>query len=194
MTATQNTIFRFKFTHEFTNHLLSFAKLHQTDDRATYKEQWIRWVQNNDALIDDESRRIKAQGYNGNIIDKMYKSGRYYFRKKTTYQPKIRRQYVSIDTDVIEAMDNHILQNYGTPLFKPSISYEQFCMDLDYSELIDEEYNRLIAENLTKEQINEKIKKTYKNRYFLFSQNNHNHNHNHNHTNGTNINDSTKHL
>jgi hypothetical protein len=173
-TATaDSTIFRFKFTPEFTSQLLSFAKLHQYHDRVTYKEEWTRWIQNNDALIDDESRRMKAQGYNGNIIDKMYKSGRYYFRKKTTHQPKVRRQYISLDKYVIEAMDNHILQNYGTPLFKPSISYEQFCIDLDYSELIDEEYNRLIAENLTKEDINKKIKKTYKNRYFLFSQNNH---------------------
>ncbi len=172
--ATENTIFRFKFTPDFTSHLLSFAKLHQFDDRVTYKEELTRWVQNNEALIDDESMRMKAQGYNGNIIDKMYKSGRYYFRNKTTHQPKLRRKYISIDTDVIEAMDNHILHNYGTPLFKPSISYEQFCMDIEYSKLIDDEYARLIAENLTEEDINCKIKKTYKNRYFLFSQNTHN--------------------
>ena len=71
-----STIFRFKFTPEFTSQLLSFAKMHQYHDRVTYKEEWTRWIQNNDALIDDESRRMKAQGYNGNIIDKMYKSGR----------------------------------------------------------------------------------------------------------------------
>jgi hypothetical protein len=172
--TTENTIFRFKFTHDFTSHLSSFAKLHNFDDRVTYKEEWTRWVQNNEALIDDESMRMKAQGYNGNIIDKMYKSGRYYFRKKTAHQPKLRRKYISIDKDVIEAMDNHILHNYGTPLFKPSISFEQFCIDIEYSKLIDDEYARLIAENLTEEDIIYKIKKTYKNRYFLFSQNTHN--------------------
>ena len=51
-----STIFRFKFTPEFTSQLLSFAKLHQYHDRVTYKEEWTRWIQNNDALIDDESR------------------------------------------------------------------------------------------------------------------------------------------
>jgi hypothetical protein len=166
--TTENTIFRFKFTPDFTSHLLSFAKLHQYDDRITYKEEWIRWTQNNDSLVDDECSRMKGLGYDGNVLDKMYKSGRYYFRKKTTQEPKQRRKYVSIDKDVIEAMDYHILQNYGTPLFKPSASYEQFCHE--YSQLLDEEYNRLITENLTRDDVNSKIKKTYKNRYFLFSQ------------------------
>ena len=56
-TATSDsTIFRFKFTPEFTSQLLSFAKMHQYHDRVTYKEEWTRWIQNNDALIDDESR------------------------------------------------------------------------------------------------------------------------------------------
>ena len=172
--TTENDIFRFKFTTDFTSHLLSFAKLHQYDDRVTYKEEWIRWTQNNDSLVDDECSRMKTLGYDGNVIDKMYKSGRYYFRNKTKHKPnpKQRRKYVSIDKEVIEAMDNHILQNYKTPQFKPSTSHEQFCHS--YSELINEEYTRLIAENLTKDDINNKIKKTYKNRYFLFSQHNHN--------------------
>ena len=75
---TSNTIFRFKFTPEFTSELLSFAKLHQYDDRVTYKENWSRWVQLNDDSIDAECCRMKALGYEGNVIDKMYKSGRYY--------------------------------------------------------------------------------------------------------------------
>ncbi|MDC1321239.1 hypothetical protein N8261_04690 [Flavobacteriaceae bacterium] len=170
--TTENTIFRFKFTPDFTSQLLSFAKLHQYDDRVTYKEAWIRWTQNNELFVDDECSRMKGLGYDGDVLDKMYKSGRYYFRKKTKQEPKQRRKYISIDRDVIEAMDNHILQNYDTPLFKPSTSHEQFCHE--YSELIDEEYTRLIAETLTKNDVNNKIKKTYKNRYFLFSQHNQN--------------------
>ena len=97
---TENTIFRFKFTNEFTEHLLSFAKLHQYDDRVTYKEQWSRWLQNNDAFIQDESNRMKTLGYDGNVLEKMYKSGRYYFRTKTKNQPKTRRKYISIDNTV----------------------------------------------------------------------------------------------
>ena len=164
---TENTIFRFKFTNEFTEHLLSFAKLHQYDDRVTYKEEWSRWVQNNDAFIQDESNRMKTLGYDGNVLEKMYKSGRYYFRTKTKNQPKTRRKYISIDKDVIEAMDNHILQHFGTPVFKPSSSHDDFCNE--YTDTIQEEYTRLLSEELTKNEISNKIKKTYKNRYFLFS-------------------------
>ena len=166
----ENTIFRFKFTPEFTGDLLSFSKLHQFDDRVTYKEAWTIWVRNNDDLIESECRRMKQIGYDGNVLDKMYKSGRYYFRKKTTQEPKKRRKYVSIDKDVIEAMDNHILNNYGTPLFKPSSSHEVFCNE--YVDLVQYEFTRLFDEQLTKDDIVNKIKKTYKNRYFLFAQHN----------------------
>ena len=79
---TENTIFRFKFTSEFTNDLLSFSKLHQFDDRVTYKDAWNIWVQHNDELIDSECIRMKQLGYDGNVLDKMYKSGRYYFQLK----------------------------------------------------------------------------------------------------------------
>jgi len=166
---TSNTIFRFKFTPEFTSELLSFAKLHQYDDRVTYKENWSRWVQLNDGSIDAECCRMKALGYEGNVIDKMYKSGRYYFRKKTPKQePKTRRKYVSIDKEVIDAMDIHISQHYGTPMFKPSVAHDLFWDE--YDDLIGEESARLVQDGLTKEDINVKIKKTYKNRCFLFFQ------------------------
>jgi len=164
---TENTIFRFKFTSKFTDHLMSFAKLHQYDDRVTYKEEWSRWIQNNDAFIQDECNRMKTLGYNGNILEKMYKSGRYYFRTKTNKHPKTRRKYIPVDKDVIEAMDKHISQHFGTRVFKPSTSHDEFCNE--YADTLQEEYTRLLSEGLTKNDIYNKIKKTYKNRYFLFS-------------------------
>ena len=169
-TAIENTIFRFKFTSDFTSDLLSFSKLHQFDDRVTYKDAWNLWVQHNDGLIDSECIRMKQLGYDGNVLDKMYKRGRYYFRKKTKQEPKKRRIYVSIDKDVIEAMDNHILNNYGTPLFKPSLSHNVFCNE--HVDLVQDEITRLFDQHLTKDDIINKIKKTYKNRYFLFTQHN----------------------
>lgn len=167
---TENVIFRFKFSDEFANQLYPFAKLHQYDDRHTYKEEWTRWLTNNDELIDTEIRRLKGLGYDGDIISKMYKSGRYYFRNKTTSNDaKVRRKYISLEHDVIEAMDEHINTNYYLPCFKPSIAYEQFCME--YENLVNVETERLLQEELVAEDIYSKLKKTYKNRYFLFKQN-----------------------
>jgi hypothetical protein len=166
---TENTIFRFKFSAEFNNQLLSFSKLHQHDDRITYKDNWTLWLQTNDQMIDEESRRLREQGYDGNIIDKMYKSGRYYYRKKTPKQePKKRRKYISIECDVIEQMDKHIADNADSPTFKPSSAFELFTNE--FKDLIEEETNRLLEKELSKEDIKLKFKKTYKNRYFIFTQ------------------------
>jgi len=166
---TENTIFRFKFSTEFNNQLLSFSKLHQHDDRLTYKDNWTLWLQTNDQMIDEESRRLREQGYDGNIIDKMYKSGRYYYRKKTPKQePKKRRKYIPIECEVIEQMDKHIADNADSPTFKPSSAFELFTNE--FKDLIEEETNRLLEKELSKEDIKLKFKKTYKNRYFIFTQ------------------------
>jgi hypothetical protein len=166
---TENTIFRFKFSTEFNNQLLSFSKLHQHDDRQAYKDNWTLWLQSNNQIIDEESRRLREQGYNGNIIDKMYKSGRYYYRKKTPKQdPKKRRKYISIDSDVIEHMDKHIIDNANSPTFKPSSAFELFTNE--FKELIEGETSRLLNKELPREDIKLKFKKTYKNRYFIFTQ------------------------
>lgn len=168
--TSDNVIFRFKFSDEFANQLYPFAKLHQYDDRHTYKEEWTRWLMNNDELIDTEVRRLKGLGYDGDIIGKMYKSGRYYFRNKTSSKDaKVRRKYISLEHDMIDAMDEHINTNYYLPCFKPSIAYEQFCME--YEILVNDEKERLLQEELVAEDIYSKLKKTYKNRYFLFKQN-----------------------
>ena len=170
MMTTENAIFRFKFSTEFTNQLYPFAKLHQYDDRHMYKEEWARWLTNNSELIDTEITRLKGLGYDGDIVSKMYKSGRYYFRKKTSSSDaKKRRKYISLEHDMIDAMDEHINTTYYLPCFKPSIAYEQFCME--YEHLLNDEMERLVQEKLLAEDIYSKLKKTYKNRYFLFKQN-----------------------
>ena len=172
MTSTENMIFRFKFSSDFTEQLIPFAKLHQYDDRHIYKEAWTQWLTCNDDLVDVEVRRLKGLGYGGNILDKMYKSGRYYFRNKTNLENKEckkRRVYISLEHEVIDSMDTHISINYYLPLFKPSIAYGQFCME--YESLIKDETIRLLQEELDKDDIYAKLKKTYKNRYFIFKQN-----------------------
>ena len=162
--STESQIFRFKFSDEFIGQLTPFAKLHQHSDRNTYKEEWKRWVENNDEIILNETTRLTELGYNGNITDKMYKSGRYCFRNKKEQQPRKRRQYVSIEHEVIEIMDTHINSNLDT---KPSVSYGHFSES--YSTQLDEEMTRLLDEGLTRDTIKDKFKKTFKNRYFLIT-------------------------
>jgi len=168
--TTTTTVFRFKFSEEINNELLSFSKIHQHDDRNTYKDNWNIWIRQNSDLITNETHRLVELGYDGDVIDKMYKSGRYYFRKKTPKkEPKKRRVYVSIDSEIIDSMDNHIQMTYNMENIKPIKAYELFVEE--NSNVLDIECNRLKEFITNNDEIKRKIKKTYKNRYYLFSTN-----------------------
>jgi hypothetical protein len=78
--------YRHEFGKEFMAELSRFSKVHQYDDRHTYKSEWTKWTQQYDIAqaIDVEKRRLEENGYKGDTEDKMFKAGRYYFRKKST--------------------------------------------------------------------------------------------------------------
>jgi hypothetical protein len=109
---TDKTIFRYKFSEPFVADLYNFAKIHQYDDRVGYKEAWGVWVEDNKELVSRECERLMSLEYDGDILDKMFKSARYYFRKKSTEKkaPATRREYVSLQKSVLEKMDRHIEQ------------------------------------------------------------------------------------
>lgn len=161
-------IFRYKFTQEFMDELYKFSKIHQYDHRKDFKEAWKIWSEENDELISQEIRRLENLGYNGDISDKMFKSARYYYRKKSTEKkaPKQRCVYIGLQKDLLENMDEHISNNISEKGFKPSIGFDKFCVENIDSLKI--EINRLLKNGINDpEEIKNKIKKTYKNRYFM---------------------------
>jgi hypothetical protein len=161
-------IYRYKFTDEFTSELFKFSKVHQYDHRKDFKEAWETWMEDNDEIVNDEVRRLTNLGYDGDILDKMFKSARYYFRKKSTEKkaPSERRDYVGTQKDMLDAMDNHIKSKINDQNYKPSDGFDEFCKsNLD---LLKEEIANLCKSGFTdSNEIKQKIKKTYKNRYFL---------------------------
>jgi hypothetical protein len=131
--------YRHEFGKEFMANLSCFSKVHQYDDRHTYKAEWTKWTQLSEIAqaIDIEKRRLNENGYTGEIEDKMFKAGRYYFRKKTAApsssstprtpapayrQPletpssldgtatahRQRRPYITMSKNCIKLMDAHI--------------------------------------------------------------------------------------
>jgi len=162
-------IFRYKFTKEFMEELYKFSKIHQYDHRKDFKVAWLLWKDENEEFINDEIRRLNILGCNKDIEDKMFKSARYYFRKKNTEKkaPTTRRDYVGTSKDFISIVDKHIKSNIGN---KPSECFSQFCKE--NIEELQTEINRLINSELKEtSEIKDKIKKTYKNRYFIISKN-----------------------
>lgn len=164
-----NTIYRYKFREEFVGELYKFSKIHQYDHRKDFKEAWQLWIEENDDIVSDEVRVLSNTGYDGDILDKMFKSARYYFRKKSTEkkEPVKRRKYCGLSKDVLDAMDKHIASNLTNDDYKPSTGFESFCVI--NSELLKDEATRLITIGFKdSDETREKHKKTYKNRYFMF--------------------------
>ena len=160
-------IFRFKFTTGFTDELYKFSKIHQYDHRKDFKTAWDVWVEDHEHLIKEEESRLTTLGYNGDVLDKMFKSARYYFRKKSTEvkKPKERRAYVGVQKELLELMDEHISECIKRKEYKPSFGFLQFCKL--HGEQLKVEIEALNKHGIThKDDIQDKIKKTYKNRYF----------------------------
>ena len=103
----------------------------------------------------------------------MYKSVRYYFKNKSTEKKDVkkRRQYVGLNPEFREAIDEHIENTSLRQELKPAEGYINFMDGAKYTELIRMEKIRLESYNFTKEEIVSKLKKTYKNRYFNMKKN-----------------------
>ena len=164
----QYAIFRFKFTEEFMEELYKFSKIHQYDERKDFKEAWQLWVDENLELVDTESRRLNMLGYEGDILTKMFKSARYYFRKKSTVpvEPKQRRQYISVNHELLEAMDTHVKTNIRTNGYQPKTGFVSFCKENEV--ILKQTISNIFEQGIKDvETIQTKLKKTYKNRYFI---------------------------
>jgi hypothetical protein len=202
------SIYRYKFSNDIMHIITEFAKVHQYDDRKTYKEYWIKWLDDNHDMISNEITRLTRLGYEGDIEDKMFKAGRYYFRKKNIKknlnvissgnrndkkngndndndnendnenknervrvnecEKQQRRNYINMGSDVLDAMDNHIISSIKKPGFSPASGYTNFCTI--NVELLQTEIIRLCNEStIDSSELTDKIKKTYKNRYFIIT-------------------------
>jgi hypothetical protein len=163
---TSANIYRYKFTQEIMDELHNFSKVHQFDDRVQFKEAWQLWTVEFDETIRVEVQRLSHNGYEGDIVDKMFKSARYYFRKKSSVKPEVkeRREYVSFQKDILILMDQHI----NSTKLKPADGFTDFCNT--NMEALKKEIAYLLEHNIKdSKQIQAKFKKTYKNRYFLMN-------------------------
>ena len=153
------TIYRFKFTAEFAIELSNFAKIHELDDRKDFKEAWSNWTEENNEIIEEERRLHEQQGYTGNMMDKMYKSVRYYYRKKdhVKKEPVKRREYMHVGKEVLNQMNEFIKKNID---LKPSDGFEMYY---------NEEQSRRTSSREEEEIFKSMLKKTYKNRCYIIN-------------------------
>ena len=185
-------IYRYQSDVLFNEELSRFVKNNQDADRKDFKQAWIQWREEKDEIFQIEIKKYKELNYQGDIEDKIFKSARYYFRKKLIFKTnesnetnepnesnesndtndtndtnvqeiKPTNHYINVNKELLEIMDGYIQKHVDV---KPSVSFIQFCDD--NKEIIKKEIMFLyeIQNIKTSNEIREKIKKTYKNRYY----------------------------
>ena len=167
-------IYRYQSDVLFNEELSRFVKNNQDADRKDFKQAWIQWREEKDELFQIEIKKYKELNYQGDIEDKIFKSARYYFRKKLLFKTndtndtnvqemKPTNHYINVNKELLEIMDGYIQKHVD---MKPSLSFIQFCDE--NKEIIKKEIMFLyeIQNIKTSNEIREKIKKTYKNRYY----------------------------
>ena len=186
-------VHRFDFSKEMTEELESFTNLHQYDDRKTFKDAWKEWIteQTIQDKIQEEKDRIQNLGFKGDILDKMFKSVRYYhLKKKNQYlnqdendsnnneennndknknKSRFSKPFLqTIDTFILEEIQKSILHtNKNTAI----ITLQQANVYLQYCKTQQQDiYEELVLLKHTYGSINpeieNKLKKTFKNRFF----------------------------
>ena len=161
--------YRHRLSPEVVELISGFARIHAHDDRKEYKEAWESWCKANGEILQAECERLSEAGFEGDAMDKIFKAGRYYFRKKSTARkaaPKQRRVYAGTSRDTLNAMDAFIKGLHDAPVpTSPAIAYNQFLdSKLGRSQMAHE--LQLLSAQMSPEDAKDKLKKTFKNRYY----------------------------
>jgi hypothetical protein len=163
-------IYRYKLSDGIYDIIIAFAKLHQYDERKEYKEAWKVLVESKEEEFSDERERLMMLGYKGDVLDKMYKSGRYYFKSKSPTKnntgPTKKEFSMKLSKYMLDMIESHISSNDG--FIKPADRYDAFCKD--HKETIVREMEQL---KCVEKDLMAKIKKSYKNKYFTIQKKKH---------------------
>ena len=171
---TNKLTFRFQFSDQFNYSMDKFAKLTSELNKSEFDIKFEEFCEKKTNEIKNEENALKNAGFNGDIKEKMYKSIRYYLKNKKEVSYKKRRKYITIPRDMLYSMDSHIESIISKTPTKPADCYKEFIEDEKFKTEIENckdsiktKSRELSDKQITDDEITIKIKKTYKNRYFL---------------------------
>ena len=161
----------FKYSDKFAEMLAEFATEHSEYKNKEFKAAWKAWTSKHSKEIAEEIAKMKEDGYQGDVAEKMYFSARYYYRKKAIREQTDpvdpdektpRKKYESIDKQILVQMNDHIILRFNrlsevvdnaktVKKATPSNSFADYC------------------EKYKMDEDDAKIKKTYKNLYWRIS-------------------------
>jgi hypothetical protein len=161
----KTSTFRYNFSDPFVKKLIIFAKENKNNDFDLFNHNHQEWLLLNKDLVKQEELLLKNLGYIGDINDKIFKSARYYFNNKSfDKKAKKRKKYTKFNKSFLKMMDQHIVCDIKNNL-KPEIAFKKFVENPLNIRFINNEFDNLSSE-IEKFDINLKLKKTFKNRYY----------------------------
>jgi hypothetical protein len=184
-------VFRYKFNDDVTAVLSKFANDNESLPKKEYKEQWKNWLNSNEEFVRNERERLTNQGYNNiDVTTKMFRTTKYYLRKNmeksntdnnepSTNDDQFRKKIFFVSKDLLKIMEEHISKAISENI-SPSKSFQSFADN--YKSDIENEIENITTKHTSdtentenieqiKSTINEKIKKTYKNKYYNVTKN-----------------------
>lgn len=170
--------FRFDFSKEITEMLSEFSTIHHHEKRKVFQESWNSWILKDDVkkVLEKECGSLKEQGFEGDIYDKMYKSARYYHKKRDIEKNKERKQivhtnrfssqFLRIIDDVIENQIQREIKSQKGEIKKSQVEFfKEFCL-ITKDDILTELKSIKREKGEISNEIGEKLKKTYKNRFY----------------------------
>lgn len=184
-------VFRYKFNDDVTAVLSKFANDNKSLPKKEYKEHWKNWLNSNEEFVRNERERLTNQGYNNiDVTTKMFRTTKYYLRKNmeksntdnnepSTNDDQFRKKIFFVSKDLLKTMEEHISKAISENI-SPSKSFQSFADN--YKSEIENEIENITTKHTSdtentenieqiKSTINEKIKKTYKNKYYNVTKN-----------------------
>lgn len=157
-----------KYNYQLSNDIIHFIKtdfIEKNNIDNNFDKLWNKWIltEGIDRIFKLENERLNMIGWEGDIYMKVYKSIKYYQIKKSEKKctKKKRRNYIHISENTKKQMYEFI---DNTKIKKPSDAYSAFLNT--YKSIYDNE-TKLLKEYLPENEIIIKIKKTFKNRFYI---------------------------
>lgn len=159
-TISKNKPFRFLFSDNVTTLLENFSLMHKHEQRKVFQSKWKLFLEENRSILEEEIQKTRSNGYEGDVLEKMFHSARYYYRKKQTKEvsaKKERKEYEKLPKSILQDMDIHI----GEQIQKRSSPTSGFYEYLEKIQIFLKKEGNLEIQ----EEVKQKLKKSYKNRY-----------------------------
>ena len=174
------TKFRYDFSSEVGDLLAKFSDDHETEKYKIFQSSWNSWINTDEVreILTKECNHLQKEGYIGDVWDKMYKSARYYYKKRgqinkedkntrTERSPKIKfsANYLKqVNESILSQLNKNITDNNIINLSNTE-AFNEFCKS-NKTEIVEE--LRLVKDQHGEipKDIIKKMKKVFKNHFY----------------------------